>query len=146
MPLSTDQGHQALAELLAGVVRTAAHNVAAAGGPAALLDGSSSSSSGSSSSGSSKSGDSGKAQQVVLPPPMIPGNADQATTLCAMQVRCVLSWWRGRNVRYACGTLHARQLCSGSWGRVHCCCTQVAAGNVCMTGHCPTYVAAILLH
>ncbi|PRW60464.1 expressed protein isoform A [Chlorella sorokiniana] len=83
-----DHGHQALAELLAGVIRTAARNVAAAGGPAAVLDGSSSSGSG----GSSDSGGSGQGQQaqqeqqkVLLPPPMIPGNADQATTLCAMQ-------------------------------------------------------------
>ena len=85
-----DHGHQALAELLAGVIRTATSNVAAAGGPAAVLGGSSSS--GSSSSGSGKAQQQEVQQQALLPPPMIPGNADQATTLCAMQVGS--SQWR----------------------------------------------------
>lgn len=63
------------------MVRTAARNVVAAGGPAAVL------STGGADAGDGSSG--GEGQQLgELPPPMIPGNADQATTLCAMQVGC----------------------------------------------------------
>ncbi|KAI7842255.1 hypothetical protein COHA_003896 [Chlorella ohadii] len=86
-----DHGHQALAELLAGVIRSAARNVAAAGGPAAVLDGSSSSGGGGGGQAQQAQQAQQQAQQqgqqAVLPPPMIPGNADQATTLCAMQAR-----------------------------------------------------------
>ncbi len=83
-----DHGHQALAELLAGVIRTAARNVAAAGGPAAVLDGiSSSGGGGGGQAQQAQQQAQQQGQQAVLPPPMIPGNADQATTLCAMQAR-----------------------------------------------------------
>ena len=65
---SADTGHQALAELLVGVVQTAVQHVVedgrmAEGGEAAP----------------------GLAP-LPLPPPMIPGNADVPTSLCAMQV------------------------------------------------------------
>ncbi|KAL4855511.1 hypothetical protein ACK3TF_003849 [Chlorella vulgaris] len=83
-----DKGHQALAELLAQTLRTAARNIAAAAGSPSILatlarvsvdtDG------GGGSSSMRRVG-----QQLVaapvLPPPMIPGNADAETTLCAMQ-------------------------------------------------------------
>jgi hypothetical protein len=77
LPLAADHGHAALAELLAHVVRVAARNVAAAGGPAAVL---------------AASGDGGSepdalaAWRGALQQPMIPGNADAATSLCIMQV------------------------------------------------------------
>lgn len=70
------KGHQALAELLASVMRTAMHNVEAAGGPAAVL---------------ARDSSNREAAQRDVPPPMIPGNMDAATTVCAMQVRCCLS-------------------------------------------------------
>ena len=77
----SDVGHQALAELLAGVVRLAVQGVAAA--PASS---SASKSSGSSGSGDDSSGNSSSSEAAELPPPMIPGNVDSPTSLCAMQV------------------------------------------------------------
>ena len=75
---SIDVGHQALAELLAGVVRMAAQSVAAAAAA------------GSRDSSSSDGGDGDSASSgnvpAELPPPMIPGNVDSPTSLCAMQV------------------------------------------------------------
>lgn len=89
---AADQGHQALAELTAHVLRTAARNVNAAGGPGAVLR---------------ASGAAERLQQDV-PPPMIPGNADAATTVCAMQVRperCAvglgIGGWRPEYRKYA---------------------------------------------
>lgn len=83
----SDTGHQALAELLAGVVQTAVKNVAetalreaAAGGSSPLLD--SLQGSGSDSAAVAAV----PANAAKLPPPMIPGNAAHPTTLCAMQV------------------------------------------------------------
>ncbi|EFN58305.1 expressed protein [Chlorella variabilis] len=58
-----DSGHQAMAELLAGVVQTALLNVAAAGGEAGETD----------------------EAPEELPPPMIPRNLDHPTSVCAMQ-------------------------------------------------------------
>lgn len=84
-----DKGHQALAELLAQTLRAAARNVAAAAPRSSLLatlatvsvdtDG------GGGSSSTRRVGQQFAAVSV-LPPPMIPGNADAETTLCAMQV------------------------------------------------------------
>lgn len=84
-----DKGHQALAELLAQTLRAAARNVAAAAPRPSLLatlatvsvdtDG------GGGSSSTRRVGQQ-LAAVSVLPPPMIPGNADAETTLCAMQV------------------------------------------------------------
>jgi len=83
----SDTGHQALAELLAGVVQTAVKNVAeaasreaAAGGSSPLLD------SLRAGGGRGSAAAAAPAKAVKLPPPMIPGNAAHATTLCAMQV------------------------------------------------------------
>ncbi|KAI3430755.1 hypothetical protein D9Q98_009167 [Chlorella vulgaris] len=83
-----DKGHQALAELLAQTLRAAARNVAAAAPRSSLLatlatvsvdtDG------GGGSSSTRRVGQQFAAVSV-LPPPMIPGNADAETTLCAMQ-------------------------------------------------------------
>ncbi|PSC72893.1 photosystem II reaction cent isoform B [Micractinium conductrix] len=69
----SDTGHQVMAELLAGVVLQAAARVQAAAAAAAAA-----------------AGDGGglaavKPRAAELPPPMIPGNADVPTTLCAMQ-------------------------------------------------------------
>ncbi|KAI7839277.1 hypothetical protein COHA_006975 [Chlorella ohadii] len=82
----SDTGHQALAELLAGVVQTAVKNVVetasretAAGGSSPLLD------SLRAGGGSGSAAGAAPAKAVKLPPPMIPGNAAHATTLCAMQ-------------------------------------------------------------
>jgi len=70
-----------MAELLAGVVQQAAERVLAS-----QAAGSSSSSSGGDGSGSdSDSNRLEPARGAELPPPMIPGNADVPTTLCAMQ-------------------------------------------------------------
>ena len=66
-----DVGHQALAELLAGVVQTAVQNVLAEG---KLTEGGEAAPS---------------LKPVKLPPPMIPGTADVPTSLCAMQVGAV---------------------------------------------------------
>ncbi|PSC68096.1 hypothetical protein C2E20_8274 [Micractinium conductrix] len=63
----SDVGHQALAELLAGVVQTAVQNVLAEG---KLTEGGEAAPS---------------LKPVKLPPPMIPGTADVPTSLCAMQ-------------------------------------------------------------
>lgn len=80
LPASADSGHLAHAELLTTVLRTALHNVAAAGGPAAYL-------------GSSNDA----LLELEIPPPMIAGNAERPTTLCAIQVNacqcCGLSAW-----------------------------------------------------
>ncbi|PRW56718.1 hypothetical protein C2E21_4783 [Chlorella sorokiniana] len=82
----SDTGHQALAELLAGVVQTAVKNVAETAGREAATGGSSpvlDSLRRGSASGSTSATVPTKAAK--LPPPMIPGNAAHATTLCAMQ-------------------------------------------------------------
>jgi len=75
---SIDVGHQALAELLAGVVRMAAQSVAAAAAA------------GGRESSGGDGGDGNRAGSgnvpAELPPPMIPGNVDSPTSLCAMQV------------------------------------------------------------
>ena len=69
-----------MAELLAGVVLQAAARVQAAAAAAAAA-----------------AGDGGglaavKPRAAELPPPMIPGNADVPTTLCAMQVCRDVGW------------------------------------------------------
>lgn len=91
----SDTGHQALAELLAGVVQTAVKNVAetalreaAAGGSSDLLDSLHGSGSGSAAAAM-------PAKAAKLPPPMIPGNAAHPTTLCAMQVGWSEGWFVG---------------------------------------------------
>lgn len=56
-----------MAELLAGIVHTAVHNVLAEG---KVL----------------RRGAPAQLKAIPLPPPMIPGNADAPTSLCAMQV------------------------------------------------------------
>jgi hypothetical protein len=84
-----DKGHLALAELLAQTLRTAARNVAAAAPRPSLLATLATVSVDTDGGGGSSSTRRVGQQLVaasVLPPPMIPGNADAETTLCAMQV------------------------------------------------------------
>ena len=89
-----DTGHQALAELLAGVVQTAVKAVAEAalreeGAAAALARGTGSSSEdgGGGDEGAGEAKPKPKPKLPGLPPPMIPGNVARATSMCAMQVR-----------------------------------------------------------
>ena len=74
-----DHGHQVLAELLAGLVLGAVDEQQRRqeGGTAGLESG--------------WAQRSGKVQQAVaaVPPPMIPGNAEEPTSLCAIQVRAL---------------------------------------------------------
>lgn len=70
--LPADNGHQVLAELLAGAVMQAAENVLQTQAAAAA--------------GTSGGGGSQEVARPDLPPPMVPGNADSPTSLCSMQV------------------------------------------------------------
>ena len=78
---AADLGHQLMAELLAGVVLTAVKNVAEA-----AAEGKQGIAAAAGARGAAAV-TGGTAQPVELPPPMIPGNADVPTCLCAMQVR-----------------------------------------------------------
>jgi hypothetical protein len=95
-----DVGHQVLAELLAGALTQAVENVLELGaidddglslgtargakGSSALEQGKLADEEGSGASGSQD--DEPKGTSASLPPPMVPGNADRPTSLCAMQV------------------------------------------------------------
>ncbi|KAL4440672.1 hypothetical protein ABPG77_000381 [Micractinium sp. CCAP 211/92] len=68
----SDVGHQVMAELLAGVVLQAVDRVLAAQEAAGMA-------------GEAGPAGGGEPRATKLPPPMIPGNADVPTTLCAMQ-------------------------------------------------------------
>ena len=85
--LPPDLGHQLMAELLAGVVLTAVKNVAEGGGPAVAAPAAGQAEGPAAAGGSGQ----GMGVGVDLPPPMIPGNADVPTSLCAMQVRAAAS-------------------------------------------------------
>lgn len=74
MPPCADVGHQVLAELLAGVVLQAVERVLAAHEAVGVAG---------AAGGPGVGG--GEPRAAELPPPMIPGNADVPTTLCAMQ-------------------------------------------------------------
>lgn len=75
----TDAGHQVLAELLASALLRAVAEESTPPGAAKAAAGLAAWQSGSRLEGASS-------KQAALPPPMIPGNSDASTTLCAIQV------------------------------------------------------------